>query len=182
MKTIFLFTALLLAVIISPQKTFAEKNNSSSAALTPQVKSINKIDDSRVEALQNVLNKYNSPLAPYARDYVTMADKHGVDWKLLPAISGLESSFGKHFMPNSYNVYGWGGGHIYFDSWEDGIDTINKTLRANYMDKWGATDVWSIGPIYAESPTWAVRVNSFMEKINDEYVAISVVNSLKPNL
>ena len=76
-------------------------------------------------------------------------------------------------MPGSYNAYGWGGGRIYFESWEDGIKIINKAIRENYIDR-GATDVWSIGPIYAESPTWSVRVNSFMQEINEEYLKLSV--------
>jgi hypothetical protein len=33
------------------------------------------------------------------------------------------------------------------------------------MNKWGAKDVYSIGRYYAASPTWAVRVESFMNKI-----------------
>ena len=129
--------------------------------------------DNRVKALKNIFNKYSSPLSDYADTFVTEADKYGVDWKLLPAISGLESSFGLYLMPGSYNGYGWGGGYIYFKDWKDGITTINKTLRENYMDKWKATDVWSIGPIYAESKTWSVRVNSFMNEIEREYNSLS---------
>ena len=125
-------------------------------------------NDMRVDALRNFFEKRNSPLVPYAKAYVELADKHGVDWKLLPAISGLESSFGIHLMPGSHNGYGWGGGHIYFSSWEEGIDTINKALAEKYYGR-GANTVWKIGPIYAESPTWAVRVNSFMEQIEAEH-------------
>ncbi len=129
--------------------------------------------DNRVKALKNIFSKYSSPLGEYADTFVAQADKYGVDWKLLPAISGLESSFGLYLMPGSYNGYGWGGGYIYFKDWKDGISTINKTLRENYMDKWNAHDVWSIGPIYAESKTWSVRVNSFMNEIEREYNSLS---------
>lgn len=127
--------------------------------------------DSRVEALERVFEKNNSPLAPYAKDYVKCADKYGVDWRLLPAISGLESSFGQHMIQGSHNGYGWGGGHIYFSSWEEGIDHINKTLASRYYGR-GAKDVWTIGPIYAESPTWAVRVDRFMSQIDNELLEV----------
>lgn len=127
--------------------------------------------DIRVKALKNIFEKNNSPLAEASEAYVKLADKNGIDWKLLPSIAGLESSFGKRLMPNSYNAYGWGGGHIYFESWEDGIDTITKALSEKYYAR-GANTVWTIGPIYAESPTWAVRVNSFMQQIEKEYVSL----------
>ncbi|MBP7832252.1 MAG: glucosaminidase domain-containing protein [Candidatus Levybacteria bacterium] len=182
MRQLILLVALLLVTSLFPTNIYAATNAASSAALTPIQLAPKEAIDSRVKALENVLEKYNSPLKPYAKAYVEAADKHGVDWRLLPSIAGLESSFGKHYIPGTYNVYGWGSGRIYFDSWEDGIDHINSKLKANYMDKWGAKDVWEIGPIYAESPTWAVRVNSFMSQIDKEYLAISTKQALTPNL
>jgi hypothetical protein len=173
MKKIIILIA-LLSLVLFPQKSEAsEKTVDSSAKLASQSTVKQSVVDTRVKALENVFEKYNSPLAKEALNYVKYADSYGVDWKLLPAISGLESSFGIHLMPGSHNAYGWGGGHIYFASWEEGINTINQALRKNYMDKWGATDVWSIGPIYAESPTWAIRVNIFMREIEEEYKKLS---------
>lgn len=129
--------------------------------------------DNRVKALESVFEKHNSPLLPYAKAYVDMADKYNVDWKLLPSISGLESSFGLHQMPGSHNSYGWGGGLIYFNSYEEGIQTITSTLRSNYYDR-GADTVYKIAPIYAESPTWAPRVTRFMDEIESEYQKIGM--------
>lgn len=180
MKTLILVIALLITIAIFPKNTFAATSAASSAALTPEIKP--KGVDLRVQALGNVLNRYKSILGPYAGSYVASADKYNVDWKLLPSIAGLESTFGRAYIEGTYNVYGWGSGRIYFKSWEDGIDEINSKLRSNYMDKWGAQNVWEIGPIYAESPTWAVRVNSFMTEIDNEYFALSTKESLKLNL
>lgn len=182
MRLLIVLAAFLLATSLFPTHIQASSTSASSAALTPIKIGAKEAIDSRVKALENVLDKYNSPLKPYAKAYVEAADKHGVDWKLLPSIAGLESSFGKHYIEGTHNVYGWGSGTIYFDSWEDGIEHINKTLKANYMEKWGAKDVWEIGPIYAESPTWAVRVNKFMNQIDAEYLAISAKTALTPNL
>src|SRR3972149_10979610 len=179
-KFITVIILLFSAIFLSPrlmwlsQDVYAEEIRSSSAKLVNEV--IGEKDynlDTRTKAVRNVFRKYNSPLVDQAVFYVKYADEFGVDWKLLPSIAGLESTFGRFLMPGSYNAYGWGGGRIYFESWEDGIRIITKSIRENYMDRWGATDVWSIGPIYAESPTWSVRVNRFMQEIEAEYQSLS---------
>lgn len=171
MKKLFLLTALLLALSITP-KTYAQDIAHSSATLAPKFAGSISRDD-RVAALEKFLEKYNSPLKPYAGAYVKYADQYNVDWRLLPAISGVESTFGKFYIAGTYNAYGWGSGIIYFKSWEDGIQTINKTLREKYMDHWGAQNVWEIAPIYAESKTWAPRVALFMGQISDEYISLT---------
>ncbi len=182
MKKFIITITVLLAIILSTHKASASENvaRTSAKLSIPNNSQVSALD-ARVIALRKVFQKYNSPLIGESEAFVKYADEYNVDWRLLPAISGLESSFGVHLMPGSFNAYGWGGGHIYFESWKDGIKVINKALRANYMDKWGATDVWSIGPIYAESKTWSVRVNSFMQEINREYLKLSVFSVL-PNI
>ena len=171
MNKLIIIVLIVLAALLVPQNVEAyQESQTSSAKLSLDVKTSSSTDI-RVRALKNVFEKYNSPLVDEASSYVALADKNGVDWKLLPSIAGLESSFGKRLMPNSHNAYGWGGGYIYFDSWEHGIDTITKALSQKYYAR-GADTVWSIGPIYAESPTWAVRVNGFMQKIESEYVSL----------
>jgi len=174
MKKTVLLIAFLLAISF-PQKIFAQtppvKGSSATIASAQAVEA--QIPDMRVVALQNILKKHNSPLLPYASDYVKYADKYNVDWKLLPAISGVESTFGIALPAGSYNAYGWGGGSIYFKSWDEGIDTIDSTIRSNYMDKWNATTVWQIGPIYAASPTWSARVNNYMNEMDSEYIRLT---------
>lgn len=179
-KITFILAVFTLTALIIPQRSFAQAEAVKSAALVAYAPG-NAYSEERAIALRNIFEKNGSPLANQAENFIKYADKYGVDWKLLPAISGLESSFGLHLMPGSHNAYGWGGGHIYFNSWEEGIETITHTLRSNYMDKWGARDVWEIGPIYAESPTWAIRVSSFMDTINKEYIKIRA-NTLVPNI
>ena len=150
-----------------PTNAQAQEKLSVTSAKLMRTRSI-PIVDSRVIKLQKYLEQYNSPLAEYADVFVREADKNGLDWKFVAAISGVESTFGKHIPPYSYNGWGWGvyGGNVHrFASWEDAISTISTDLRSKYMNKWGAKDVYSIGRIYAASPTWAVRVESFMNKI-----------------
>lgn len=119
-----LLTTLILTVLSTVQLSAAQKvPNPTFVAF--------KTTDSRVLALERVFTKHNSPLAPFAKNYVETADKYELDWRLLPAIAGLESSFGNAQLKGSYNSYGWGGGRIYFNSVEDGIETVMYGLKTN---------------------------------------------------
>ncbi len=180
MKKIITIILIILFAAITAKSAYAKESISASSAVLARNENFDARNDMRAKALENVFKKYNSPLVSEAKAYVELADKHGIDWKLLPAISGLESSFGVHLMPNSYNAYGWGGGHIYFESWSDGIDKILASLKKNYYNR-GADTVYEIAPIYAESKTWAPRVTSFMnmieselERLNNEELPITI--------
>lgn len=178
MKKLFILIAFLLAISFTPQSYASDKIAGRSATLSQD--STRQDDtklskDVRVTAIQNVLKKYDSILVGEAKHYVYYADKHGIDWRLLVSISGLESYFGARFVPGTYNAYGWGGGYIYFESWEEGIDKISYALKKNYYDK-GANTVYKIGPIYAESPHWAERVTYFMSQIDEEYSRLTTLS------
>ncbi len=121
----------------------------------------------KTEKLTNYLKKQNSPLISYAPVFVKQAEKYDLDYRLVAAISGVESSFGKSIPKNSYNAYGWANGKYYFQSWEDGIITVTKVLALKYKMKWGADTPYKIGRYYATSPTWADRVVFVMNQIED---------------
>lgn len=163
MKLAPYFLTILLAISPSP----TEESGAGVAMCQMQKDPETTSQDLRVQALGQLFSKNNSPLTPYAADFVKYADRHGVDWMLLPAISGVESSFGKRLIPNSYNAYGWGQGYIYFESWEDGINTVISSLKTRYINR-GADTVYKIGPIYAEAENWSARVAYFMEEIDRE--------------
>lgn len=170
-KTIFiliLFLVLLVnsAAIASADSAVAE----SSATLRPNYATY----DYRVVILKAYLLKHNSPLAEYAGEFVRIADKYNIDWRLVPAISGVESTFGKRIPKNSYNAYGWANGNYSFNSWEHSIEVVSKALREKYMDK-GATSIGQIARIYAPpSSTWASKVRFFMRKIDPIPVSFSL--------
>lgn len=117
--------------------------------------------------IENVLKRYNSPMAGDADAFVKSCVKYQIDCYLLPSIAGLESTFGRFIWPDSYNAFGWARGYMMFENWADGIDTVAKGLRKGYLNK-GALSVEEIGPIYSESPTWAVRVNYFIRQFEKE--------------
>jgi len=122
--------------------------------------------DYRVENLRKFLTKYNSPLAGYAQEFVIYADIYGLDYRIVPSITGVESTFGKRIPRNSYNAYGWANGEYRFSSWENSIEHVSMTLRTKYIDK-GAPTVTKIARRYAPpSSTWAGKVKFFMTKID----------------
>lgn len=122
--------------------------------------------DLRSVRLKLFLDKHNSPLANHAGRFVYWADVYNVDWRLVPAIAGVESTFGKRIPKNSYNAYGWANGTYRFTSWENSIEHVTKTLRTKYIDR-GATSIDKIARIYAPpSSTWSGNVKFFVNKID----------------
>ena len=121
--------------------------------------------DDRAKILAKFLKKQGSPMAKDAPELVRIADKYNFDWKLLPAIAALESQYGKMVPAGSFNPYGWNNGSAYFKNWVSASEIVAEGIRIRYAPK-GAVTPWRIGPSYAESPTWAARVDSYMSLID----------------
>lgn len=139
---------------------------SNSAQLQRNFKEGKETLEYRTQVLRGFLESHNSPLTPYAGDFVENADRYEIDWRIVAAISGVESTFGKRIPYNSYNAYGWANGKYKFNSWPESIEVVSKTLREKYYDK-GAKDINSIARRYAPpSTTWAWKVKFFMDKID----------------
>ena len=181
MKNIILL-AIMAAIILIPQPAYAQQSSASSANI--QLPTVAKTGvDLRVKILTSYLKQNNSPLTANAADFVAAADKYNLDWRLVAAISGVESTFGQQIPTSSYNAWGWGvygDNVINFKSWKDGINTVSKGLRERYMDQWGGTDIYEIGAIYASSPAWANHVELYLNKIqeftlNDPQNALSIL-------
>lgn len=78
--------------------------------------------DNRCDALVKFFKTYGSPLGKYAGDFLIAADKHHLDWRLLPSISMAESSGGKYY--SNGNVFGWNSGRAKFRSIAAGIHYV----------------------------------------------------------
>ena len=163
-KNLFILAALMTASFI-PKPVQAQEEKLIMAGVSGVLKTEPIQLDNRVEKLTLFLEKYDSPLVPYAETFVFMADKYQIDWKLLPAITGVESTFGKQIPFNSYNAYGWNNGNYRFQSWEDSIEIVSKALKEKYYNR-GLDNPYKIGRVYAPpSPFWGNRVNNFMKMI-----------------
>ena len=122
--------------------------------------------DPRAVVLKDYLAKHNSPMQDNAQDFIDAADEYSVDWRLVPAIAGTESTFGKR-IPGGFNAYGWGvygTNRIYFKSWKDGIYVLNKNLKEKYIDR-GLTEPYAMNRVYASSKAWGGHVDFFMKDI-----------------
>lgn len=169
-KNIITFLLILAALCAAnPQKILAQQKASASSA-TIKTSEYNSEVDYREKVLQEFLKAQNSPLTPYAPEFIKYADEYNLDWKLVVAISGVESTFGQEIPTNSYNGWGWGvygDNVIRFNSWDEGIKTVSQGLREKYMNQWGAEDIWQIGSLYAASPAWASHVTYYVNKIQE---------------
>jgi hypothetical protein len=174
-NTLLTIAAIAFLFLLFPTKVYAydyvpsailqELQNSDVEKSQP---SINK--DTRTHVLQAYLEKQNSPLAAHAKTFIDSADQNNLDWKLVAAISGVESYFGQQIPANSYNGWGYGvyGNNVRrFESWDDGIITVSQAIRNDYMNKWGAQNVFQIGQVYAADPRWAGKVLHFITQIEE---------------
>ncbi|HUQ85363.1 MAG TPA: hypothetical protein VM077_03500 [Candidatus Limnocylindrales bacterium] len=166
-KILFLILCALFFQNADP--TFAKTPIARSSAKLVVSNSLPK-KDRRAEILEQFLIERGSPLAPHAQTFIDEADKNKIDWKLVVAISGNESQFGLLIPPYSNNGWGYGvyGNNVRnFASWDEGIVVVSKALRKDYLDMWGATNIYEIGAIYAEDPLWANKVSYYLTLIEE---------------
>lgn len=129
--------------------------------------------DARSVIVADFLKFHKSPLAKYAAELVTAADKYKLDFRLLPAISMQESNGGKIMPQNSYNPFGYGiyGGKVVrFGSWEEAIERVGRGLREDYLDQGLKTphDIMTkyTPPSLKKGNAWAIGVSAFIEQMN----------------
>lgn len=179
-QTIMIIALTLLGLTARP--VYAMAPQIAEASARPNYRA--KPEDRRISHLKAFLETYDSPLAESAEHFIAEADRLELDWKLVAAIAGVESTFGKHIPAYSYNGWGWGvftgmQDGIHFKNWNDGITQVSEGLRYNYVDK-GARSIEQIGRIYAASPAWSTSVRFFLRKIEDfrptraEHLAVTI--------
>lgn len=177
---LLIFISLQFLFVINPNQPQASSLSSTSAASPSFQKLLDaeSVVDIRVLKLSNYLARKNSPMASKADKFVAVADKYNMDWRLVPAISGVESNFGRFIPEGSYNAYGWAGGNYRFESWEDSIETVTRELKSNYVDR-GAVTVNQIGVIYCppNSYNWTAGTNQFMSEIENTQIPSETLNS-----
>jgi hypothetical protein len=170
MKKLLTITMLLVALLSLPTAdVLAASEAGSTATLAFHVAS-DATADTRVSRLRMFLKSYDSPLTGDAATFVQEADKYNLDWKLVAAIAGVESTFGKQIPTGSYNGWGWGvftgtQSGVNFKDWAEGIAVVSEGLRKNYIDR-GAQDIYEMGWIYAANGnSWAGHVRYFVDKL-----------------
>ena len=89
--------------------------------------SVEDIRKEKAEAIDSFFKSRSMPLHGTGMTFVLVAEKYGLDWRLLPAIGIRESSGGKAAC--SYNAFGWGSCKLHnFHSYEEAIEAVGKNL------------------------------------------------------
>ncbi len=148
----------------------------SSSAITTQ-----ENEDLTVKAsvVDTFFKKYDAPLEGYGMKFVTEAQKNDLDWRLLPAIAMRETTGGKQACKSSKapnNNFGWYSCKKGFDSVDESIEYISKTLGGNndsvkhYKD--GMTTEQILKKYNPDSiiPGYSKQVIKIMKMISEEEV------------
>ncbi|MDP2860572.1 MAG: hypothetical protein Q8N98_02550 [bacterium] len=125
-----------------------------------------RLFDNRKLVLAKFLAGYQSPLAKNSADFIDYGQKYQIDWKLLVAIAGMESTFGRNIPRDSFNPFGFDNGLAKFENFSEAIETTSKTLKEHYFDA-GVKDISSIARVYCppNSRKWAAGVEYFLGKL-----------------
>jgi hypothetical protein len=127
------------------------------------VTKIRKKFDLREVVLRKFFKEKHCPVGRYADVFVKEADAHGLDWRLLPSLSFVESTGGKH-APNNNNVFGWANGTVGFNSISDAIHQVATALSLGKPYRGKDLD----GKLMAYNPRteYKTRVRDVMRQIS----------------
>lgn len=137
-----------------------------------QIADVNlEVHDGREDALNKFFASYNSPLEGFAGKIIEEADRHNIDYRLLPAIAMQESTLCKKIIKNSYNCWGFG---IYgnkvtkFRDYNHAIEVITKTIAEKYVQQ-GLISPEEIATKYTPSDTgkWSEVVSLIMTRLKN---------------
>lgn len=161
-----------LRVIRNPSETLITSSYSFYTAIpeTPfPSEAVIVAGDARSRLVDKFLAHYRSTMSGLGSAMVASADKYQLPYGLVPAIAMCEGNLGKRTPEGSFNTWGYG---IYgdkvlkFKSWQDGIETVSRGLRKNFLDK-GLTTPEQIMTKYTPSSngSWAECVQQFLNEL-----------------
>ena len=139
--------------------------------------------DPRTIRLKKFLNKLRCPVAYLSEEFVRAADDNHLDWRLLPSIAIIESGGGKAYVREKNNIFGWGGGEIYFTSVHASLHAVAYELGRGPLyrrhNSLGKLHLYNPDENYAQqvmavmrriSPIVKLRSEDEIVKIDGEYV------------
>ena len=120
-------------------------------------------EDPRIERLETFFKNYDCPGPFHVHEYLQAADSHELDYRLLPAISLVESTCGAYERMN--NRWGWASTQSGFESVPAGIDYITEQLAENpkYKGKSVKEKLFTYNPF----PQYVRQVERLMRQIED---------------
>jgi len=127
------------------------------------------VRDNRYDRLESFFQSFGCPTPHYVNEYVGAADSYAIDYRLLPAISVLESTCGIYQRLN--NRWGWDSARKGFSSFRSGLQYIARQLSEGrfYKDKSLDEKV----RMYNPNPEYARQVRKLMLKIDDRSAVLA---------
>ena len=117
--------------------------------------------DPRVAALRGFFETLHSPASDLSEDFLLAADRHGLDWRLLPSIAAIESGGGRVSMNN--NILGWDSCRKSFPSVRAGIYTVADRLANSNLYK--NKDLDGKLKLYNPNATYPAKVKWLMARL-----------------
>lgn len=102
------------------------KATSAEETLSPEAIALQKERESKAAKIDAYYAQYGLPLAGYGMQMVITAEKHSLDWRLLPAIAMRESTGCKFIIKSHFNCFGFGTAK--FQSFDEGIEMVGSHI------------------------------------------------------
>lgn len=125
--------------------------------------------DARPLIIKKYLEKYHSPLAPYAQQIFDLSELYGYEYYWIVAIAQQESNLCKKIPENSYNCWGYGihaKGTLRFESYDLALKSYAEYLKVAYFDKGLNTPELIMKKYCPHSDgSWARGVQQFIDEM-----------------
>jgi len=131
----------------------------------------------KAEAIDTFLTSRGSVLAGYGAKFVEEANKNDIDWRLVVAIAGRETTFGRNMCKNPKapnNPFGWGSCKFGFKSIDESIEKVSASLGGNsegtahhYQDKTTTQILRKYNSVIQNYPQEVIKI---MKLIDDEEI------------
>lgn len=145
-----------------------------------------KVLEAKALAIDNYFKDRKMPLEGYGMKMVEEAEKNNLDWRLIPAISVIESTGGRFACKKVKNSFlGWGSCKINFESKEKAIEIVawnlggNNPKTARYYQK--GQDLVDLLQTYNPPsivPNYANKVMKVMDAIGEKEMEPKIIDKV----
>lgn len=120
--------------------------------------------DLREVILRKFLRDKHCPDQEFSEVFISEADAHHLDWRLLPSLAFVESGGGRTARNN--NLFGWANGKMAFNSIGDAIHTVASSLA--HGRAYRGKDTGGKIAAYNQGTDYSAMVMSIMRQISPE--------------
>lgn len=173
----------------TPQIVLSQKFNTELSYVDTS-NQVSDLEALTIEAKANAIDAYfkdkNMPLLGYGKKMVEEAIKNDLDWRLLPAISVIETTGGKNLCKRlgedfNKNPFGWGSCKIGFKTFDSAIETVARNLGGNnpktahHYDGKNTLEIINKYNPPSIVPDYASKVMKVMDTIGEKDLGLTLV-------